>query len=406
MPPLTAAVCIVLCEALSFGFILPVMPYFNEALHGTPAFLGLLFALISGPKIITNPFFGWLSDRVGRRPVLIVNTLGTIGGSLLWVASHSTAVLALSRAVTGVFSAQAGIAQAIAADTSTPARRARSMAMLGASFAIALTLGPVAGAWVGKQFGYAAVGWLCAALQTASLGVIVFGLRETRVRTEKGKGGPDAAPLAVAEGDGGAKAQIGAAAALRMDSTVRHNGQLWLLLGIVAVVNAGTNGVFSTLPLLVERRFHFDVYQAGLVLAVMGIVAALMQGGAIRPLVARFGERAATLGGCIVMMAGFAVLSAGTQLTPFWAGLVASSVGVALVSPCLSAMLSQAVSAEAQGAAGGLQQAALAIGRTIGNFAGGASFQVLSPAAPALLATAWCAAAFGLLLRTRGRQAG
>ncbi|MBK8914805.1 MAG: MFS transporter [Phycisphaerales bacterium] len=366
MPPPIVAALIVLCEALTFTLTLPVLNFFNTQLGGEAAFLGILFALVSAPKIFTNPLFGRLSDRIGRRPILAINTVGTFVGSLLWALSGDLLMLAASRAVIGIFSAQAGLAQSVVADSTTRERRASAMGLLGAAFGVALAVGPFVGGWIAGSFGYAAVGWACAALQLTSLGLITLALRETRPPAH-------ASHAAHSLSD-------------EFPREVLRNPRVWRLLAVLVLLNAGTNAVLATLGLHVGTRFGYGPERAGAVFGVMGVVAILVQGGLIRPCVRRFGEIGTVATGVVLAGVGFGLMIPPWPSPGFWTGLVVSSIGVGLIGPCLSALITHAVADHQQGGVAGWQQSALAVGRSIGNIAGGSSFAAVGPAGPPALA--------------------
>ena len=109
MPPIVAAMLIVLLEALAFGTALPTLNLFVAKLGGGPLWAGVLFALVSGPKVIFNPLFGRAADRLGRRPLLLICTLGTMASSIGWALAPGIWWLAAARLVNGIFGAQAGL---------------------------------------------------------------------------------------------------------------------------------------------------------------------------------------------------------------------------------------------------------------------------------------------------------
>jgi MFS family permease len=343
-----------------------------------------MFAAMAAPKVVTNPVWGRFSDRVGRRPVLVVTTLGTIGASVAWALAPGVGWLVFSRLLIGLFGAQAVLAQAVASDVTTPARRAAGMALLGAAFGIALAFGPLSGGWVAARYSYAAVGWLCAGLQAASLAVIVFALPETR-------------PAAAANSARGARA-------FDFDhlraQVVSRPGVTQLLL-VTFVMTLGMSQLNSTYPLVAEHYYGFTPVHAGYALSFLGLVGALAQGG-VRPAVARWGEQASVTGALLVLSAGFAIIA---FEPPLWALIAATALiaaGMAVAVSCLTAMLSRRVGAEDQGAALGVNQAATGLGRAGGAMLGGALYAGFAsssgPAAPYGAATAIVLAALLILL--------
>lgn len=383
MPALTAAVLIVLLEALSFGAFLPVLSYYCQEVGGNPAWVGGLFALVSAPRVFSNPLFGRLSDRLGRRPVLVVNTLGTLSGSVLWALTPTLAQLgpalfwlAVSRAVTGIFGAQAAITQAIAADSSTPQKRAAAVGMLGAAFGIALTLGPAIGGTIGHHISNAAVGWVCAGMQACSLIVILFFLPETR--------GPAhvAATAAGVENAGQPGWPTAAEAEAALEESRPRVQRLLLTTLLMTLAFSHLNSAF---PLLAEHVYHFTEQQTGYALGLMGVLAALVQGGLVRVLVARFAEPNTFIAG--ILLAAFAfVLFALTGLLPgFWVAIVTLGIGISLATPTLNGLISRNVNAAQQGRILGLNQGVTSLGRAGGAMLAGTLF-TLHAATPFLSA--------------------
>lgn len=348
MPPLFAAALVVLLEGLSFGATFPVIGYYTQQLGGDALWVGAMFALLAGPKVITNPLFGRLADALGRRPVLLVNGLGTLAGSLMWAVAPSVGWLAASRGVTGVFGAQAALANTIAADVSPPEKRAAAMGHLGAAFGIAFTLGPVIGGLVGERLSYAAVGWVCAGLQLVSLAIIALALPETR------RAGAAASAAAAPE----ERAMLG-----RTD--ILH------LLIVTLVMTLGLSSFNSTYQLVTEHSYGFTAQQTGYALGCFGLCAVIVQGGVVRVMVRRFGERAAGMSGMVLMVAGFGLIALRLALPGLWTATVLLAVGSALAVPCLGALLSRRVGAAEQGAINGLNQAFVGLGRAGGAALGG-----------------------------------
>lgn len=350
MPPLIAAALIVLFEALCFTTALPVLSYYTQQLKGTEVWVGVMFGLMTGPKLISNPLWGIASDRLGRRPVLILNTLGTLTGSILWVYSQNVAMLALSRLFIGIFGGQAILAQAIAADSSKPEKRAAAMGVLGAAFAIALGCGPLIGGWMAEHVSYASIGWLCAGLQLASLGVISFVLTETRTDEHR-----------AAERDASDHPSL-------LDGILSQ--PTLNLLVITFVFTTGFSQLTSTLGLLAEAQYKYNAQHTGYVFAALGAVAAVVQGGGVRAVVKRFGEQAAAAIGLVVMTLGFATLAMQHSIGAMWAAVLLIGAGSAFASPSIMGLLSRSTSARYQGSVLGVNQGVTSLGRMTGSMMG------------------------------------
>jgi len=366
MPPLLVASLVVLLEGLSLSALFPVLHKYTAQLGHFPtssdaaAWIGVMFALVAGPKVVMNPTWGWCSDRVGRRPILLLITLGTLLGSVGWALAPSLRWLALTRVWVGLFGAQATLASAVAADVSTPQRRAASMAALGAAFGVAFTLGPLGGGLVGARWGYAAVGWLCASFQTVSLLLVLVALRETR---RPAPGGVDLR------------------SALRGPLQLVRARGVAPLLAVTFLMTVATAELIASFGVFSEQVYHYSARQTAYAFAFFGFVSALMQGG-VRPMVARVGER--RLGSAALVLMGVALASIALRPRPalLWMALAAAAAGGSIATSCLTALLSHAVGATEQGSVLGLQQSTIGLARAVGFMLGGALYAALSAAGP------------------------
>lgn len=392
MNPLIASAVIVLCEGLCFGAVLPVIGFYCEHLGGGPITLGLLFALLAGPKVIMNPLLGRASDRYGRRPVLLISTLGTFAGSVLWALAPNVIWLAVSRGVVGVFGAQAAIAQAVAADVTPPARRAAAMGVLGAAFGLSITLGPLLGGLVSTAASNAAVGWMCALLQALSIIVILALLPETR--------GPGAAPAEWdAAADRGAPAVNGESPACDTDLTtlapLLHRPAVRRLMLVTLLMWLGFSVINGTFQLLAAHAYQMSERQVSYAYAVIGIVGAVIQGGLIRRLSASWGEQVCGLAGLVILIVAFLLLAATPPEPGFWLATTLLAMGSAVAVPCIAGLVSQAVDEAEQGAVLGLHQGVIGLGRAGGAAVGGALYAlagaplVYGTAATVIVAGGW-----------------
>jgi MFS family permease len=393
MPALFAVAIVVFLEIVCLGAIIPTLPDFvTDVFGGSPVWIGGLFALVAAPKVVLNPLWGRLSDRLGRRPVLALLTVGAMSGSALWALSPTLGGivggglvwLAISRGVYGIFSAQAAIAFAIASDTSTADKRAAAMGVLGAAFGVGLTVGFPLGAWVGEA-SLASVGWLCLGCETVALGLIAFGLRETRptpaapASREGGRAevqaSEHASPVEPSLDGGGSFAPETLFALLR-------RGPVAVLIAAVVVLWLGISVMTPTLRPLTERWYQFELMDTALAFAVWGVVGLIVQGGAIRPTVRVLGERRTFAVGVIMLAGSFFVVATHPGFAGFWLALVGMAVGGGLAIPALTGLLSLQVDPARQGAVHGVNQSATALGRTLGYLLGGAMFGQIGPASP------------------------
>lgn len=359
MPPLLSASLVVFFEVLSFGAIFPVLPDYCRQLGAPEAHVllwtGVMFALVGGPRIFLNVVWGRLSDHWGRRRVLAFLTVGTLSGSVLWALSPllggfvfgGLAWLAISRLFAGVFQAHATLTQAVAADVSTPEKRAASMGALGAAFGFGMLGGIVLGGLIGHHVSIAAVGWATAAGQALSLGVILFALRETH---------PAHAPGATATADQFERLPI---------RELLNRPVVKQLLVVILAMTAGQVMLIPTLRVVTDRWYGFSLQDSTWAFAVWMGIGVLVQGGMIRPTVKAIGERATILFGGSCLAAGFFLLAVRPGIGLFWLASVLVALGTGFAAPTLTGLLSRNVSAADQGAIQGFNQSATALGRTI-----------------------------------------
>ncbi|MAE62152.1 MAG: hypothetical protein CMJ49_12450 [Planctomycetaceae bacterium] len=354
MPALICAALIVLLEGLTFAMVFPVLTDYTQELGGSVALAGLMFALVTLPKVVMNPLWGGLSERWGRRLAMALITLGTLTGSVLWALSKGVlngvllgglGWLIVSRVIAGVFSAQAALSYAIASDVSTTAKRTASLGVLGAAFGLAFTVGPAVGGIVADETSAQMVGWVCAGCQGLSLLIIAFGLRETR-------------PV----GDGGrAAVETVGGAALLGRRAVRG------MLGVILLMTVAYGVLIPTFKPIVEDWYDWDVRQAGWALSLFGLVGVIVQGGVVRPLSKRIDNWRLGLAGLMMMSAGLVWIAAHPSGDGvFIVAMVLLAVGTSVAMPAITSMLSHEVGEDGQGVGHGLGQSATSIGRAAG----------------------------------------
>lgn len=361
MRPVFCAALLVFFEGIVIWSVFPTMTYFLQDLGGEAFWIGILFALMSGPKIVMNPVFGRLSDRIGRRPVLIFIMLGAIGGSVAWALAPSVGWLAVSRGIAGIFAAQAALSQTVVADATRPERRAAAMGVLGAAFGLSMIVGPLLGGWVRHAWGsYAAVGWACAAVQTLSLLVLVVFMPETRVRSDQAPAQPQFA---------------GMRGVLREPNVVP-------LLAVTLLMTLAFAELTSTFASLSKDQYQRDVTETTALFVLLGIVALVTQGGILRLLLPRFAEKGTALLGLLILAVGLGWLGILPSRDAVWWALGLVAAGSALAMPTLTALLSRCVGADRQGSLQGMHQSVTALGRAVGALAGGFAYAQVSRSSP------------------------
>lgn len=356
----------VFIHLLGFGIIIPLLPYYAETYGARALVIGLLTTSFSFCQFLFAPVWGRLSDRVGRRPVLIGSLLVTGVSYLVYAAAHSLLVLFLSRMLAGMAGAVLSTAQAYVADTTTPENRTKGMGLIGAAFGMGFIFGPAMGGIL-SRWGYAAPAYASAALALLAAVFAFFLLRESlppelrRATSRRGH------PLAA----------LGEALGRPVVGTV---------LGLFFTATLCFAGMEAILALFTQHYFGFGPHQIGYLFAYVGFVAALMQAGIVGRLVKRFGERALVRAGLVLMGASFVTAGLHPPFALFLVVMAGIAIASGILTPSLSGLISLASSADEQGGVLGVYQSLGSLARAVGPFLGGFAFDVISPGAPLWMA--------------------
>jgi MFS family permease len=375
--PLTTIFLIVFTDLVGFGIVIPLLPLYAEHYGPAPWEFGLLMASYSAMQFVFAPLLGRLSDRVGRRPVLLISLVGSVSGYLLFAAAHSLALLFASRVVAGLAGANIATAQAVIADITPPEGRARGMGLIGAAFGLGFIAGPaIAGGVI--RLGEAAPGLVAAAFSLLALVMAVAFL-------------PESLP---AERRGRERQRWGVA---RLTYAWRHP-ELSPLLAIGFAVVTGFSAFEVTFAQLVHDRFGLTAAHVAFLFVYLGLLAAAVQGGLVGRLARRFGERALVLGGLSLTSVGLLLIAGEHRLAVLAATLPLLAIGQGTTMPSLSALVSHTAGEREQGEVLGAFQGVSSLARVVGPFGGEIALGHLGLGAPSfaaglLAALAACGAA-------------
>ena len=264
---------IVLIDMLGFALVVPLLAFFADTFGATPFQTGLLVASYAAMQMISAPILGRISDRFGRRPVFLISILGTFIGFLILGFADSLWMLFVSRILSGLTAGNISVAQAYIADVTDEKNRARGMGMLGAAFGIGFILGPALGGTL-SVYGFAVPAFASAVLCFINLLTVFFWLPESLTPERR-------AQLMAQE-----KADVSFSALLAALQHPSAGPLLWVRFGFAVAFNS-FQSVFALYTL---GKFGLTAQQTGYILAYVGIVLVIMQGGLIGPLSARFKE--------------------------------------------------------------------------------------------------------------------
>src|ERR1700681_4118442 len=310
-------------DVLGFTMLIPILPFYAEHFGASPTIVGAIYSTVAFCALVSSPFWGGLSDRIGRKGVLIAaQVAGLLGFSLLAVGTALWTVF-VARAIEGLGGGGLGVTQAYVTDVTTPAYRARAFGVVGATFGLAFLIGPaLAGVLV--RFGYAVPFAVAAGL--AGLTIVL-----TIVLLPESKGAVKTAPT------------LGEIrASLRSPLLGR------LILTQFAFAIAFTSWV-TVFALWAERVLGFGPQQTAFVFIVSSIVGIIMQVGFIGPLVDRFGEGRIALAGLLCAFVAYAGVGFITAPLAVYAFIVLWSMAGALIRPSLGTLISGAAPADQRG---------------------------------------------------------
>jgi len=358
---LTTISLTILLDLIGFGMILPLLPFYAQKFDATPLLIGLLFSSYSLTQFLFAPLLGRLSDRVGRRPVLLASIAGGALSYLLFARAPSYAVLLISRSLSGVAAANYGIAQAYMADVSAPEDRSRAMGLVGAAFGLGFIIGPALGGILAPIGGPRLVPLTAAALSAVNFSLALFALPESL--------SPELRTGAVQS-----DSWLGF-------SELRHvwrDAPLRGLMLLFFLVMFCFSMMETTLALFCQARFGFDRRETSWLFVFVGIVLVVIQGGLIGWLVKRFGERFLILAGIVLMAAGLAMVPlTPAAIPPVWSrlwllllSLLLLAVGNGIHNPSSLGLLSRLTDERSQGGTIGLSRSFGALARIFGPVAG------------------------------------
>lgn len=366
-------------DLIGFGIVLPVLPLWAEEFGASPLQIGLLTAVYSLMQFLVAPLWGRASDRVGRRPVILVALAGSAVAALLVGFAWSLAALFVARILQGAAGASYVAAQAYVADVTTTKDRARGMGLIGAAFGVGFVLGPAIGALAAAAGGSSTPFFVASGLAALNFVVAWFRLPESRR--------PGASP-----------AYSPRWALIRTALSSRRLAPLVLIsfLGTFAFV-----GMESTFALFGERRFGYGFEEVALLFAYIGIAAAASQGVLVGRLVDRVGELTVLLVGLVGSAAGMLLLALAQDLWLLLIALAVLGLASGLVFATVTALTSLSVGDDEQGGALGLLASSGGLARIVGPIVATGLFGSVGIGSPLVLGAALfaaCAVVAGLAL--------
>jgi DHA1 family tetracycline resistance protein-like MFS transporter len=380
----------VFLDLVGFGIIVPFLAFYVESFGAGAAMVGLLMASYSLAQFVFAPIWGRVSDRVGRRPILLLGLSGSVVGFTTFGLAGTLGMLFVGRALMGIFGATIPTAQAAVADVTEPHDRARGMGLIGAAIGLGFILGPALGGILAHVSGaldvelfrrnpYALPCLAAAALALLNLCAAAFFLPESLPHELRGT-----APSR--------------ASRLQQLSQGLTDPRLRTLVLIYFLFILGFTMMEATLTLFIENRIgsadHAQlVRRVGYLFGFIGVIMVALQGGLFGRLARRFGEAKLLTAGCLLATISLGALPAVRSWLLLYAVALGLAVSNGLAQPSVASLISRAAGKSTQGSALGISQSASSLARVVGPALAGVLFQRFSPAAPYLLAAALALAA-------------
>lgn len=348
---------IVFIDLLGFGIILPLLPYIAEKYQATPFTIGVLSATYSFFQLIASPILGRLSDRYGRKKLLIISQLGSAIGYLILGLANNLPLLFLSRIIDGITGGNISIAQAYIADITTKENRAKGMGLIGAAFGLGFIFGPAIGGAMSK-ISYSTPAYFAALISLITVFATTFFLKET-VNEKKAKTSP------------------------RTKLTWKEFKRILSLypIGTLIIVFFLLNTAFSVMQgnfaLWTQKTFNFDASQNGWYFTYIGILAVVFQLQLLPKVVKKFHEKKILLTSLFFMFLGLILIPLSKHPSFLFVALFFMPLGNSLANPTIQALASENVPQEEYGETLGILQSAGSMGRILGPVIGGEIFQTL-----------------------------
>ncbi|MFK7954857.1 MAG: MFS transporter [Lysobacterales bacterium] len=367
--PIVLFVCLI-----GVGIVIPLFPFFGARVGASPEMITMLIAVFAFGQFLSSPFWGWLSDRIGRKPVMVISLLGATSSFVLLAIADTLTMLFVSRIVGGLMTGIAPVAFAVAADTSSAQTRAGAMARIGVAFSLGLIAGPILGGLLAGDdpatANYFLLGMVAGAMTTVAALITLVFFKETLPAEKRAQmrldAGPNLRPLADLLGT------------LKIPALRR--------ITLINFCFAGALGIFdSTYALFANARIGSGPEEIGLLFAMLGIINAVLQGLAVSRIVPLLGEWGTVLTSVVFYGVGLVLLGSAESRGFFIASTVLLAIAFSLFIPTSNSLASKATDEGQRGAALGVFQGASNLARSITPLFSGYAFARVSIETPFVL---------------------
>jgi multidrug resistance protein len=373
MSPLVIIFVTVFIDLLGFGIIIPLLPFYAESFGASALKIGLLGTSFSLMQFLFSPVWGRWSDRIGRKPIILVGLMGSCLSYLALALAGSLPMVFFARIIGGIAGANIPTAQAYIADVTTPENRAKGMGMVGAAFGLGFIFGPAIGGIL-SRFGPQTPMWFASALCLANFVAAWFLLPESRTVSASTKG-------------------LG-----RMEAFRHAMGRptLLLLLSLYFLVTLAFSGFEATFALFSEAKFGFTTSTIGFVFAFIGVVLSIVQGVLVGRVVKKVGERRLIPFAIISIALGLGLIPFVWNVPTLLVALGILALGMGFNNPSMTSMISRLADPNDQGGILGLASSLASLGRVVGPAWGGFLYDAYGMRMPYLSASSLMLIAFAV----------
>jgi MFS transporter, DHA1 family, tetracycline resistance protein len=350
---------VVFVDLLGFGILIPILPTFATHILGVKeGAIGIAIAVYSFVQFLFNPLFGGLSDKYGRRNIILYCLLLNASGYIIFAFTHSYLMLIASRVIAGIGGSSIGVAQAYIADVTTKEDRAKGMGLIGVAFGLGFVFGPIMGGIL-AHYSYMMTGFASAGFSFLAFSLSVFllpeSLKKDLIQT-------------------GIKRKIFNIEGFKR---ILKNTPVLLVIIMFFILTFSVANIYGTFALLGVSVYHFSNIQIGTIYGVLGLVSAIVQGGLIGRLSKKYADNQLITAGSFLLASGLTLLPFGGNLAGLIVIIIILSLGTGMLQPILLSLISKVAPEQEQGIVLSVNQSFSAFARVLGPLWGGFSFQYL-----------------------------
>jgi len=357
-PALSLIFLTVFIDLLGFGILIPILPTFaTKVLHVDEMAIGIAIAIYSLVQFFFNPIFGELSDKHGRKPMIVISLFINAIGYVIFAFTSSFLLLIISRIVAGIGGSSIGVAQAYIADITTKENRSKGMGLIGAAFGLGFVFGPLIGGLLSK-YGYMVTGFASGGFSILAFVLTLLLLPESLKQKNK---------------------QIRKRKLFDVNSfkKVFSKPSLAILVVLFFILTFSVANIYGTFALLGYKIYGFTDLQNGYMYGIIGLMSAIVQGGLLNYISKYVNDKKLIIFGSLFMIVGLGLMPYGGSF--FWLAIIVTvlSFGTGTLQPTLLSMISKVTSESEQGVTLGINQSLSAFARMLGPLWGGFAFEFL-----------------------------